>query len=122
VRGVSRNDVRAAEISVQRAEFPAPGGVIVETGLGQIEFLAARIEGRLQLVAMHPAFFAAWHTDLEPVRAPHEKLDLLAALGHEENRIAGAGTGVQIDVGICDRDLPIVPFRACCCSNDEKLA
>ena len=97
-------------------------GVVVEAGLRQSELLAVRIERGLQLIAVHPPFFAARHADLEPIRAPHQKLDLLAPLGDEEDRIARTRTRVQIDIGVCDGDLPIVPFRACCRSCDEKLA
>ena len=61
-----------------------------------------------QLRLVDPAFLAALRANLEPLRAPLQKRDLLAALADVEDRIAAARAGVHLDVRIVDDDFPIL--------------
>ena len=121
-RAVGGDDVGAAEVAVQRADFPTPRRVVAEAERRQIERLAVEIQRRRELLEVHPAFLAARHLHLEPLGAPLQQRDLLAALGYEEHRVAAAGPRVQLDVRIGDRHLAGLPFCACRRSCDGELA
>src|SRR5690606_23205812 len=101
----SRDRVRAAEVAVKHARFPAPPGVVVERERGHVEGLAVETERRDELTLVHPAFDASRNARLVPLGAALEELDALAALGDVEDRITLAGPAAELDVRLGDHDL-----------------
>eukprot|EP01136_Pigoraptor_vietnamica_P044445 Opistho-1_new@21206 len=88
------------ELAPGRTELDATAQVIVERdvaeGLG-----ATRLGQRgLELLAVHPAFLATCGAHLVPIGVPQRDGDPLLARRDEVHRIAAAGAGVQLDVGV----------------------
>ncbi len=104
-RTVGRYRVGSAEVAVHDPGLPAALRVVGEVDPGHVERFAVEVQRRLELIAIDPAFLAALDVNLVPVRLLFEQLNLLAALGDIEHRVAPAGSRVQLDERIVDGDL-----------------
>jgi len=103
VATVHGDNVRTAEVAGQQSRLPARIREILLAGLGKPDVRAGRLQRALHLAAMHPSFTAiVLHQ--EPVCAALDDTNRFTPVHDMEHGVAVPGTGVQLQIGIRDRD------------------